>query len=118
MGALFLQHRVQCMEKEVEQKQQRCPIRRRMAAQQGNKGDTSVSASGKKSGGGGGGGGLDSRASSTTTTTLVSSGTSASKLIVVDASVLVYSLRSVHQWLKAGYVRVVVPSEGESMLLE
>lgn len=37
----------------------------------------------------------------------------ASKVTVVDSSVLIYSLRTVHQWLKTGDVQVVVPLECE-----
>lgn len=40
----------------------------------------------------------------------------ADRVIVVDASVLVYSLRSVHEWLKEGRSMVVIPEEGEYML--
>lgn len=32
---------------------------------------------------------------------------------ILDASVLIYALRTVHEWLKRGEFRVVVPLEGE-----
>lgn len=38
------------------------------------------------------------------------------RLIVVDASLLIYSLRSVHDWLKAGDTTVVVPNEAIATL--
>lgn len=39
--------------------------------------------------------------------------TGGNQVIIVDASVLIYSLRSVHEWRKRKDVRLVVPDEGE-----
>lgn len=56
--------------------------------------------------------------SSTTTTTMSSSPSGdrkskdqASRIIIVDVSLMIYSLRTIHEWLKQGNCRIIVPME-------
>lgn len=110
MGALFLQHRVHCLEREVESaqkekrhdvqgargvKNQSCPFargRRSLAAPSADR--TSVHV-----------------ATAQPTTDVGTIPEDVKLVYVVDASVLIYSLRTVHQWLKDASIRIVVPSE-------
>lgn len=112
MGALFLQHRVHCLEEDVaklDRKHQLLGGRHKGRGERGAGSHAGREPSKKagcpfqkkvekdKSGAAG----------------EAKSEGRAQLLVVVDASVLIYSLRSVHEWLKEGKTRIVIPEEGE-----
>lgn len=120
MGALFLQHRVETLESDVEKLQ----YKRREGR---TRGTLKVSADGSS---GSGSGGCPFRRDD-----IREAGKSRGKIqhesasevksrrslpvdqvIVADASLLIYSLRTVHDWLKEGNRHIVVPMEGERAL--
>jgi hypothetical protein len=132
MGALFLRHRVEQSGDDVEKinhiggksgssritTKRSCPVQRRMRQCHGRKeADRTVSLNHADAT-------SDESASERAQTQANSSrarsgercGQLASKIIVADASLLIYSLRTVHDWLKAGDCRVVIPCEALSTL--
>ncbi|PWN19142.1 hypothetical protein BCV69DRAFT_45578 [Microstroma glucosiphilum] len=110
MGALFLQHRVQCLEEDVAKLDRKnFHLGGKHKGRDGRGGGPHMGREpGKKSGCP-----FQRRAEKykTVATSEEMPQSRAELLVVVDASVLIYSLRSVHEWLKEGKTRVVIPDE-------
>lgn len=111
MGALFLQHRVETLESDVEKLQYKRDTRVR-----GTKGKgCPFGREGGREVGGSRGIGRDGLGSEDLSRLPAISRKSqpVERVIVADASLLIYSLRTVHEWIKAGNCHIVVPIEGE-----
>lgn len=99
MGTLLLQHRVQRLEDDVREME----LKRSSGSKgQGARVSPTPSCSSPSS-----------RCILSRTRQPKPQSSNAMQTIVVDASVLIYSMRSVHEWRKRSDVRVVVPDEGE-----
>lgn len=123
MGALFLQHRVQCLEREMESFNQVSSSRicKRSTASddphvhEGNSSNTKSQRPSCEQPTSkcplSWGRGMLFRHSISRDESAEACAQFASVVYVADASVLIYSLRSIHDWLKDASVRIVVPAE-------
>ncbi|UZJ51641.1 hypothetical protein CBS101457_000961 [Exobasidium rhododendri] len=129
MGTLFLQHRVDKLQGDVDQLQHRkeeggssrkdkcswgggwkggCRSKNALNGQGGRRSPPSTNA---ESNGLFGAGKSSPKSSSSTSNTKHEGSTNAKKIVVADVSLLIYSLRTIHNWLKEGDCRVVIPME-------